>query len=100
MALTASALQALTQDTDTDAWRVVGHSVKLPANRCRRQHLSEVVKRDREIGALDLFLSSSGWDLWQSLRRRRGAHLDRFVRWWAEPFSAKGGADSRWPFLR
>ena len=24
---------------------------------------SEVVKRDREIGELDLFLSSSGWDL-------------------------------------
>ena len=30
------------------------------------QRPSEVVKREREIGELDMFLSSSGWDLWQA----------------------------------
>ena len=42
-----------------------------------------------EIGALDLFLSSSGWDLWQALGASVERTSDRLLRWWAEPFSAK-----------
>ena len=50
---------------------------------------SDVVRRDREIGALDLFLSSSGWDLWSSFGESVERTSDRLVRWWSEPFSAK-----------
>ncbi|KAF5028567.1 hypothetical protein DSECCO2_657710 [anaerobic digester metagenome] len=50
---------------------------------------SEVTKRDREIGLLDYFLSSSGWDLWRAFGDTVERTSDRIVRWWAEPYSAK-----------
>jgi hypothetical protein len=91
MALTASALQALTQGPNTDSWRVIVKEAFEIARKplTKGNAPSEVVRRDREIGELDLFLSSSGWDLWHafgdSLERTSG----RLIRWWAEPFSAK-----------
>lgn len=91
MALTASALQALTEGADADAWRVIVEQ----AVEITKQPLaagkapSEVVRRDREIGALDLFLSTSGWDLWRVFGDNVERTSDRLTRWWAEPFSAK-----------
>lgn len=91
MALTVSALRSLTQGTDIDAWRViVGQAVEIASKPLAKGNApSEVVKRDREIGGLDLFLSSSGWDLWQSFGDSVERTSDRLLRWWAEPFSAK-----------
>ncbi len=91
MALTAAALHALTQGSDADAWRViVGHAVEIASKPLAAGNApSEVVKRDREIGELDLFLSSSGWDLWQAFGGSVERTSDRLVRWWTEPFSAK-----------
>lgn len=91
MALTVSALRSLTQDTDVDAWRViVDQAIEIASKPLAIGNApSEVVKRDREIGALDLFLSSSGWDLWQSFGDSVERTSDRLLRWWAEPFSAK-----------
>jgi hypothetical protein len=91
MALTASALHALTHGSDADAWRVI---VEKAIEIARKPLVagnapSEVVKRDREIGELDLFLSSGGWDLWQAFGSSVERTSDRLVRWWAEPFSAK-----------
>ena len=91
MALTASALQALTQGSHADAWRVVVEQAfeiaRMPL--AAGDAPSKVVHRDREIGALDLFLSSSGWDLWQAFGDSVERTSDRLTRWWAEPFSAK-----------
>ncbi|NMQ19159.1 hypothetical protein E4P82_08065 [Candidatus Competibacter phosphatis] len=91
MALTAAALHAFTQGSDADAWRViVGHAVEIARKPLAAGNApSEVVKRDREIGELDLFLSSSGWDLWQVFGTSVERTSDRLVRWWGEPFSAK-----------
>jgi len=91
MALTAAALHALTQGSDADAWRViVGHAVEIARKPLAAGNApSEVVKRDREVGELDLFLSSSGWDLWQAFGNSVERTSDRLLRWWAEPFSAK-----------
>jgi hypothetical protein len=91
MALTAAVLRTLTQESDTDAWRViVDHAVKIASKPLVTGNApSEVVKRDREIGELDLFLSSSGWDLWQAFGGSVERTSDHLVRWWAEPFSAK-----------
>jgi len=91
MALTASALHALTQGSDADAWRViVDEAVEIARKPLAAGNApSEVVRRDREIGALDLFLSSSGWDLWQAFGDSVERTSDRLTRWWAEPFSAK-----------
>ena len=91
MVLTASALQALTQGSDADAWRViVDQTVEIARKPLAAGNApSEVVRRDREIGALDLFLSSSGWDLWSAFGDSVERTSDRLTRWWAEPFSAK-----------
>ncbi|SEU48035.1 hypothetical protein SAMN03159335_07874 [Burkholderia cepacia] len=91
MALTASALQSLTHGTEPDAWRVIiDHAVGIASKPLAAGNApSEVVKRDREIGELDLFLSTCGWDLWQAFGDSVERTSDRLVRWWAEPFSAK-----------
>lgn len=91
MILTASDLQALTQADSADAWRMIVGKVlniaKIPLDPGNAP--SEVVRRDREIGALDLFLSSCGWELWQVFGDCMERTSDRLMRWWAEPFSAK-----------
>ena len=91
MALTVSALHTLAQGTDADAWRViVDHAVEVASKPLAVANAaSEVVRRDREIGELDLFLSSSGWDLWRAFGGSVERTSDRLGRWWAEPFSAK-----------
>ncbi len=91
MALNAISLHTLTQGTDADAWGVI---IKQAIEICLKPLAAgnapgEVVKRDREIGELDLFLSSSGWDLWQGFGDSVERTSDRLIRWWAEPFSAK-----------
>ena len=84
MALTASALQALTQGSDADAWRViVDQTVEIARKPLTVGNApSEVVRRDREIGELDLFLSSSGWDLWHAFGGSVERTSDRLLRWW------------------
>lgn len=91
MALTASALHALTQGSDADAWRaIIDHAVDIARKPLAPGNApSEVVKRDREIGELDLFLSSSGWDLWRVFGSSVERTSDRLLRWWNQPFSAK-----------
>ena len=49
----------------------------------------EVAKRDREIGALDHFISSSAWDLWQDFGKIVQRTSDRLTRWWNEPYDSK-----------
>jgi hypothetical protein len=91
MALTASALHALTECSDAEAWRaIIEQTVEIARRPLAVGNApSEVVRRDREIGALDLFLSSTGWDLWQAFGGSVERTSDRLLRWWAEPFSAK-----------
>jgi hypothetical protein len=91
MALNASALHTLTQGTDADAWTVIiRQAIEISSKPLAAGNApGEVVKRDREIGELDLFLSSSGWDLWQGFGDSVERTSDRLIRWWAEPFSAK-----------
>lgn len=91
MALTTSALHALAQGSDSDAWRAIIEQAMEIAKKplAAGNAPSEVVKRDREIGELDLFLSTSGWDLWDVFGSSVERTSDRLMRWWAEPFSAK-----------
>lgn len=91
MALAADVFHTLTKGSADDAWRtVIATAVEIAAKPLAEGNAtSEVVKRDREIGALDHFLSSGGWDLWQAFGGSVERTSDRLVRWWAEPFSAK-----------
>lgn len=68
MALHPEILKELTKGSASDAWGVIVKSATEIASKplAVGNAPSEVIKRDREIGALDNFLSASGWDLWSS----------------------------------
>ena len=91
MGLDANVLQSLTKGSAADAWRVIiNNAIEIASKPLAAGNApSEVIKRDREIGALDHFLSASGWDLWQSFGDVVERTSDRLVRWWHEPYSAK-----------
>ena len=95
MALDAGILHDLTKGSAADAWRVIiDKAVEIASKPLAAGNApSEVTKRDREIGALDHFLSSSGWDLWQAFGQPEISGVertsDRLARWWGEPYSAK-----------
>ena len=91
MALDADVLHRLTKGTPEEAWRVIINKAVEIASKplTAGKAPSEVTKRDREIGALDYFLSSSGWDLWQAFGDTVERTSDRLIRWWVEPYSAK-----------
>lgn len=91
MALDARVMQHLTTDEPDDAWRVIiNKAVEIASKPLAAGNApSEVTKRDREIGMLDHFLSTSGWDLWQTFGNVVERTSERLVRWWNEPYSAK-----------
>lgn len=87
MALDAGVLHSLTKGTADDAWRVIiNKAVEIASKSLDVGNApSEVTKRDREIGVLDHFLSSGGWDLWQAFGCTVERTADRLARWWVEP---------------
>lgn len=91
MALTTNALHAFTLGSDAEAWGlIVEHALEIASRPLASGNTpSEVVKRDRDIGEFDLFLSSSGWDLWHVFSDNVERTSDRLTRWWSKPFSAK-----------
>jgi hypothetical protein len=91
MALAANVFEHLTKATPADAWRtIVDKALEIAARPISSNNpASEVTKRDREIGTLDHFLSSSGWDLWQTFGNTVEKTSDRIIRWWGEPYNAK-----------
>ena len=91
MPLDAGVLTSLTKGSAQDAWRVIiNKSLEIASKPLAAGNApSEVIKRDREIGTLDHFLSSTGWDLWQAFGDTVERTSDRLVRWWTEPYSAK-----------
>ena len=96
MTLDAKMLHNLTKGSASDAWRVIiNNAVEIASKPLAAGNApSEVIKRDREIGALDHFLSSSGWDLWQAFGSTVERTSDRLARWWAEPGYGNSSAKS------
>jgi len=50
---------------------------------------SEVIKRDAEVGAADLFLATAGWDLWRTYERVVPRTTDALASWWREDYSGR-----------
>jgi hypothetical protein len=60
-----------------EAWRVC--SPPLPGRNTR----AEISRRDGELAALDLFLATSGWDLWAAYEGAAVRTSTALVEWWA-----------------
>jgi hypothetical protein len=86
MTLEADILHTLTSGTDEDAWRVIIKKAMEIASKplSVASAPSEVTKRDREIGILDHFLSTGGWELWQTFGDVVERTSHRLTRWWNE----------------
>lgn len=91
MALDASVLYALTKESASDAWdAILQRTLDVSSQPLTVAHASaDIIKRDREIGVLDHFLSSSGWDLWRAFGSTVERTSESLIRFWAEPYSAK-----------
>lgn len=91
MALEADFLQRLTLASAEEAWSdIIQKILEITSKPLTPNNaLSEVSKRDREIGTLDHFLSTSGWDLWQVFGETVERTSNKLIHWWAEPFQAK-----------
>lgn len=89
--LAVEVLHHLTKDPPQEAWQtIIAQTLEIASKPLIPSNApSEVTKRDREIGALDNFLSSCGWDLWQEFPKVVERTSDRLVKWWTEPFTAK-----------
>ncbi|KAA6461888.1 hypothetical protein DYQ86_09575 [Acidobacteria bacterium AB60] len=91
MPLDSGLVDVVTKGSIADAWSVTIKKVleisSRPLSLGSVPH--EVVKRDREIGDLDLLLSSSSWDLWQAFSGTVERNSTKLLDWWAKPFSAK-----------
>lgn len=95
MPLDAGILQKLTQGTPSEAWRlIIERTINIASRPLAEGNApGEVIKREREIAELDLFLASIGWDLWQAFGQPNISGVERtserLARWWDEPFSAR-----------
>lgn len=91
MALRSEVVGSIIRDSANEAWRVIiDTAVEIASKPLSAGNApSEVVKRDRQIGALDHLLSSTSWDLWQAFGDSVERTSARLVRWWAQPYSAK-----------
>lgn len=91
MALDAALMIGLVHDADHEAWRtIVAKALQVASKPLSPANApSEIVKREREIGLLDQFVSSAAWDLWETFGDAVERNSTRLSRWWAEPYDAK-----------
>jgi hypothetical protein len=65
------------------AWSIC--AAELPS----RGVAGEVTRRDREVGALDLFLAAAGWDLWKSYEAGVERTANALASWWSSRSSGR-----------
>lgn len=84
MTLKTDVLQHLLKDSPEDAWRIIVNEIlEITSKQLDlRNASSTVIKRDREVGTIDHFLSVSGWDLWQAFDDVVMRTSDHLVNWW------------------
>ena len=91
MALEMEVLESVAKGSPEGAWRVIINRALAITSKSLVPGSApgEVTRRDREIGMLDHFLSSSCWDLWPAFDASVERTSDRIKRLWAEPYAAK-----------
>lgn len=91
MVLDIAFLNCLTNGTPEETWQIIiDKALEITTPPLSLNNLtSEMTNRDREIGAIDHFLSSSGWELWRTFGNAVERNSECLMRWWDEPYSAK-----------
>ena len=91
MALEVALLRDLSRGSARHAWDVlVRRAMELCAEPIKKENAAkEITRRDREVGSLDHFLSTVGWDLWEHFGDSVVRTSDRLVRWWQEPHAKR-----------
>ena len=84
-------LRQLTQAPAAEAWpAAVAHALavcRAPLTPARA--VGDVVRRERELGALDNLLAGCAWDLWPDLPDCVDTTAERLTRWWAQQHGGK-----------
>ena len=84
MALPLELVRTLQSSPPTDAWpAILAHAWQI----CSQPILvgkaeSEIVKRDRAIGDVDLYLTTAGWDLWSTYESSVKRTSEALPQWW------------------
>jgi len=91
MSISIQVMHVLTKGSADEAWReIIKSTLEITSKQLKNSNASsEVTSRDREVGVIDHFLSSSGWDLWQKFGDTVERTSNRLSNWWSEPFGAK-----------
>lgn len=87
MLLAPEFLETIAEKESRDAWAaIVAHAVDIcSAPLSVSTARSEITRRDRALGAVDLFLASAGWDLWECFGDCVERTSNRLASWWGEP---------------
>src|ERR1051325_2600224 len=92
MAVPLPLLRQLNSGSSLDAWQaILDHAWQIcsqPLNKSSAVH--EVTQRDNQVGDLDLFLSTAGWDLWRAYDESVEHTADALAGWWEKTAGAKG----------
>lgn len=75
--LATQAAEAAWSSIFAHAWDICSQPLK------ESNATNEVTRRDREVGALDLFLAAAGWDLWMNYETSVTRTADHLSSWWA-----------------
>jgi hypothetical protein len=92
MTLSPDLVRSLSTASSAEAWKLLTRTCLDLAKKpilATSDVPGEMVKRDREVGSLDHFLSNCAWELWKSFGEDVERTSDRLTRWWKNPFSSK-----------
>lgn len=85
MPLPLPLVRSLGTDAPAQAWAAIfQHAWRISSAPLSTSGVAgEVTRRDREVGSLDLFLATAGWDLWQQYEQHVERTADALAAWWS-----------------
>lgn len=85
MPLPLTLLRKLEDAAPADAWAALFEHAwsTCSAPLSTEKTSAEVIRRDRELGAADLFLATAGWDLWSGYESSIPRTANHLASWWA-----------------
>ena len=91
MAVSLSLLRQLQSGPASDSWKaVLSYAWEICSQPLTPESAQqEVSNRDSQLGELDLFLATAGWDLWESYESSVERTSDALTNWWNETTGGK-----------